>query len=86
VDVWNAFCKLSARRPVSGFGSVGAIPYTEITAYLDLILYIDDPEEQALFIELVDHLDSLFLKNYAEKQRVENEKSKNKSSSKRSRT
>lgn len=70
-EVWNAFTRLSARRNVSGFGAVGAIPYVEISAYIDLIAKIDSDDDRHVFIELIEHLDSLFLKEYADKQRQE---------------
>jgi hypothetical protein len=81
VEIWNAFNRLSARRSMSGFGAVGAIPYTEILTYLDHVLKIEEPDEQAVFIELIEHLDEEFLKDFAEKQKKEQAKSKSKSSS-----
>lgn len=75
-DVWNAFSRLSARRNVSGFGAIGAIPYVEIASYLDIVLNLDDEEDRSLFIELVEYLDNLFLKDYAEKQRKEQDSKK----------
>jgi hypothetical protein len=74
--VWNAFARLSSRRSLSGFGAVGAIPYVEIGAYLDLVLKVDDEEDRQLFIVLLEHLDNHFLRDYAEKQRKESAKSK----------
>lgn len=79
-EVWNAFTRLSARRNVSGFGAVGAIPYIEIAAYIDLIAKIENDEDKSVFIELVEYLDSLFLKEYAEKQRQESAKAPKKRS------
>jgi hypothetical protein len=61
---------------MSGFGSVGAIPYIEILSFLELIAKIDDPEEQATFIELIEHLDTKFLNDFAEKQKQEQAKTK----------
>jgi hypothetical protein len=78
VEVLNAFTRLSARRSVNGFGAVGAIPYVEISAYLDLVVTIEDPEDRALFIDLVEFLDSHFLKDYGEKRRAEEAKTKSK--------
>lgn len=78
IEVWNAFARLTARRSVSGFGAVGAIPYVEIGAYLDLVLGITDDEDRLLFIELIEYLDNQFLRDYTEKQRKENAKSSTK--------
>lgn len=74
-EAWNAFARLSSRRPVSGFGSVGGIPYTEMLSYLDGILCIDDPEDRGYIIELIEFLDSEFLKQVAEKQKADKAKS-----------
>lgn len=82
VEVWNAFARLSARRHVNGFGAVSAIPYVEIAAYLETVARIDDQEDQSVFIELIEHLDSAFLQEYAEKQRKEAEKTPKKGRSK----
>lgn len=76
IEIWNAFTRLSARRHVNGFGAVSAIPYVEIAAYMELVAKIDSREDQLIFIELVEYLDSLFLKDYAEKQRQEAAKTK----------
>lgn len=75
-EVFNAFCRLSARRSVSGFGAVGAIPYVEISSYLDIVLKLDDEEDRSLFIELIETLDNLFLKEYADKQKQSQQASK----------
>lgn len=45
-EVWNAFSRLSSRRPVSGMGSVGAIPIVEIVTYVDEVLRIQDLEDR----------------------------------------
>lgn len=83
LEVWRAFDRLSSRRPVSGFGSVGAIPYVELVAYLDLIAKIEDEDDRQTFIELIESLDQEFLREYADKQRKEQQKSASKTSSKR---
>lgn len=71
IDVWNAFARLSARRNVSGFGAVGAIPYIEIASYLDVVLRLNEDDDRSVFIELIEYLDNQFLKDYTEKQQKE---------------
>jgi hypothetical protein len=85
-EVWNAFCRLSLRRPVSGFGAVGAIPYVEITAYLDHFCEFEDPEDHQLFIQLLEQLDASFLKDVSERQQAERKKNEKPSAAKRRRT
>jgi hypothetical protein len=82
IEVWNAFARLSARRHVNGFGAISAIPYVEISAYMEIVARIDDIEDQSVFIELIEHLDSAFLQEYAERQRKEAEKNPKKGRSK----
>ena len=86
IEVWNAFCRLSLRRPVSGFGAVGAIPYVEITAYLDHFCEFSDDEDHHLFIQLLESLDSSFLKDVSDKQQAERKKNEKTSAAKRRRT
>lgn len=78
LEIWNAFGRLSSRRPVSGFGAVGAIPYVELCTYIDQIANIDDPDDRVVFIELIEYLDQEFLKQYFEKQKKEQQKSASK--------
>ena len=55
---WEAFLVLSQTRPV-GMG-VGAIPLSEIVAYLDLH-QVEDPEERRDTLRYVQILDRAFL-------------------------
>lgn len=57
---WQAFITLSACRP-TGF-SVGAIPFTDLLAYCDLVgIYSFDEKEE--FIKIIQGLDYVFLTN-----------------------
>ena len=74
VEAWNAFSRLSLRRPVSGFGSVGAIPYVEMLSFVDDILGVDDPDDRDTLIELIEHIDGLYLKEVHDKMEAERKK------------
>jgi hypothetical protein len=65
--VWDAFAELSCRRPV-GFGP-GAIPMTEIVAWLDLH-QVEEMEERTEFVELIGVMDREWL-TWADKKRKE---------------
>lgn len=72
-NYWNAFMELSSSRQM-GFGSVGSIIYSEISAYLDenRLFDLDDRKQYRKYINI---LDSEFLKhsNNKEKQNVPKE-------------
>jgi len=60
-DYYKAFQMLSSSRPI-GMGAVGAIPISEMAAYLDLFGILDH-EERELFITMMQALDSVYLKH-----------------------
>lgn len=61
---WEAWQVLSLSRP-SGFG-VGAIPISEIKAYLELY-QVDDLDERIRYVRLIQAADGEFLKVMAER-------------------
>lgn len=61
---WNAFYNLSSDRQ-RGFGA-GPIPWSSIDRYA-IRYQVDQPEQFELFVRLVRAMDSVFLKDAAEK-------------------
>ena len=66
---YRAFLELSSQRP-AGFG-VGAIPFSEIKAYMEIHGIFDDSDYKLLFLHRVTFLDSVYLEFHAEKARRE---------------
>lgn len=66
-EVLEGFFLLSPRRQFGGFGGAGAIPMTEIKAFLELRL-VEDPEEVEDWVTLLNRLDAIYLKHLAQEQ------------------
>lgn len=60
-DYYKAFQVLSASRPI-GMGAVGAIPLSEIAAYLALF-GVYDYEERDAYVTMIQALDSVYLQH-----------------------
>jgi hypothetical protein len=69
--IWKYFIDLQNKRGSSGFG-VNPISWTDMLSYFSLIQY--QPYEYE--IELINRLDSIALKAYAEQQERESKKKK----------
>lgn len=68
IPYWAAFQELSMTRPV-GMG-VGAIPFQEIVAWLDLH-QITSLEDRLEYAKWVRYLDGVFLEHHAKQQQSE---------------
>lgn len=73
-DYYKAFQVLSSSRPI-GMGVVGAIPVSEMLAYLDVI-EVRDREERETFITMVQALDSVYLPHVNKSAEAEADKAK----------
>jgi hypothetical protein len=62
---YSGYMVLTSSRPM-GMGGPGAIPLTEITAYLDLIGERDD-DERMRWVRLIRSMDSVYLQHQASK-------------------
>lgn len=63
--MWGAYSVLHNSRSLSECGP-GAIPLSEIKAYLD-IMYITDVERRLYFIRMIKSLDLMYLSDYQQK-------------------
>lgn len=82
MKAWNTFAKLSPRRPISGMGHVGNIPYTELFTYIDNKAGVTDCDNRDELIELIEFLDEKFLEEVRNKQEAERKKAESKRSTK----
>lgn len=73
-DYYKAFQILSSSRPI-GMGAVGAIPVSEMAAYLGLF-GVRDREERETFIKMMQALDSVYLKHMSKRAEAAPEKAK----------
>ena len=71
-EYWQWFLRLNNRRP-TGMG-VGAIPYSEMQAFFDLIGVAPDPYE----IEIIELFDSIAMKHHSAVAKKEQEKANKK--------
>jgi len=69
LDVWNWFAELNSTRPVGM--AVGAITYTEIKNYFDLLGIEVTPQE----VQIIKMLDRVSLKHSEEQDKAEKQKS-----------
>jgi len=69
LDVWNWFAELNSTRPVGM--AVGAITYTEIKNYFDLLGIDVTPQE----VQIIKMLDRVSLKHSEEQDKAEKQKS-----------
>lgn len=72
--VWDAFCVLSAKR-LRIDGTPQPIQLTEIKGFVDFF-GIDEEVRRGLFFDVVSTLDSIYMQDYWEKLRIEQERSK----------
>jgi len=73
-DYYKAFQILSSSRPI-GMGAVGAIPISEMAAYLGLF-GVRDHEEREHFIKMMQALDSVYLTHMNKRAEAATEQSK----------
>jgi len=69
LDVWNWFAELNSTRPVGM--AVGAITYTEIKSYFDLLGIDVTPQE----VQIIKMLDRVSLKHSEQQDKAEKQKS-----------
>jgi hypothetical protein len=65
-EIWLAFWKLNRSRP-SGFGP-GAIPFSDIVAYLTVFPHVDP----RFFIHAIQEMDLVLLEHHADQIKAEN--------------
>ena len=73
---WKHFQELQTERPLGAMGGAGAIPWSSIDRYAERHGFLEEGYLQ--FMEIMRHLDELWLNMMHEKQ--EKEKAKSKSS------